>query len=61
MEQFKKWFKKNKPYEVYSCMDMAEKAWRAALEWALTQQGKIDWRFFSVILPKDIKKELGDT
>lgn len=35
MKEFDKWFKKNKPYEVYSCMNMAEKAWKAALEWVL--------------------------
>lgn len=29
---FKKWFKKHKPYEIYSCMDMAPKTWKAALE-----------------------------
>lgn len=32
MKEFKKWLKKNKPYGVYSCMDMAGKAWKAALE-----------------------------
>lgn len=35
MEQFEKWFKKNKPYETYSCMNMADKAWKAALMWVL--------------------------
>lgn len=32
MKKFEKWFKKHKPYDTYSCMDMAKKAWEAALE-----------------------------
>jgi hypothetical protein len=32
MKEFERWFKKHKPYEAYSCMDMAEKAWKAAFE-----------------------------
>ena len=38
MKHFEKWFKKNKPYEVYSCMDMAEKAYREALERVLKER-----------------------
>ena len=36
MKEFEKWFRKNRPYEIYSCIDMAEKAWQAALEWILS-------------------------
>ena len=32
--------------------------WKAALEWALSKQKQIDWRFNPIILPKDVEQEL---
>ena len=32
--------------------------WKQALEWALTTQGKFDWRFCPMISPSIIEKEL---
>lgn len=41
MKAFRKWLKKNKPYKVYSCMNMAEKAYRAALKEVLKRLDNI--------------------
>jgi len=62
MKEFEKWFKKHKPYEIYSCMNMAEKAWKAALEWVLSKQYKPygDRYLEPVINIDDIKEELND-
>jgi hypothetical protein len=58
MKAFDKWFKKNKPYEVYSCMDMAEKAWRAALEWYQDTMDEIEKRDLPLHGREVIEQEL---
>lgn len=58
MKQFEKWFKKHKPYEVYSCMGMAEDAWRAALKWVLDSVCSEQDGYRAHLIAEDIKEEL---
>lgn len=57
MEQFKKWSKLSWSNSLGERV-AEENAWKAALEWALTTQGRFDWRFCSMISPSIIEKEL---
>lgn len=52
MKNFDKWFKKNKPYKTYSCMDMAEKVWQAALKWVLEKENNVEPRWREEYLPE---------
>lgn len=60
MKEFEKWFRKNKPYEIYSCMDMAEKAWKVVLEWLLSHDtGPCSFRRCEIreLIEKELKSD----
>lgn len=42
----------------YGPFSASKAGWKAALKWALTTQGKFDWRFCPMISPSIIEKEL---
>ena len=57
MRECERWYLPDK--DIYTNeYEMQKRAWKAALEWALTTQGRFDWRFSAMISPSIIRKEL---